>query len=151
MLDRTDALLKSRRRFATQFDSRRVLEGVPGFVPIGVKRFHWLKASPLHAQNRRLPRRLVRNVENQQVLLRRRTTGAMSLGLRKFKMIRQTFPTEHDPFKAFMVGEARDNIEAEPITIEGDQRSEIIGRARYTKGLCLHFCPSGVKTRTKNW
>jgi len=99
-----------------------------------------------------LPFSAVRQVEDQQTVLRGCSASGMAMGLRKLEMIGGSFLAEHHPIETIMVTETMEDVQPQPIAIEADQRIQIVSCAGNSElrnvnhaGSVLKFCKAASR------
>ena len=110
-------------------------------VPVGVVRRHPLEACRRHAITVSFPLIAIGDVEDEEVILGRRSTDLVTAVVRELEMVAPARVTEHDAVEAVMVLEGSEDLEAESSTIHIGDRVEVVGRSGYTK-MSVQLCCS---------
>ena len=97
-------------------------------IPIGIKRGYRLETGGPHRANSGFPFGSIGQIKDQKVILGRRATSGMTVGMRELKMIGCTGPSQHRTVEAAVILKSEENLETEAIAIKTDQRLEMISR-----------------------
>ena len=72
------------------------------------------------------PSLLVGHVEDEQVVLGGGSPSSVAFGVGELEVVRTTLAAEHDAVEALMVFEPPEQIQPEPVPIEGEQGVQVI-------------------------
>src|SRR5690349_1340903 len=106
----------------------RVLESEPFAVPIGVEGGNRRESGGTHALDGGLPFARVGQIEDDEIVRRRRAANGMAAGAGELEMIRRLVVAQHDAVEAVMVLEAVEHGEAEAVAIERQQGIDVVAR-----------------------
>src|SRR5258707_12277237 len=89
----------------------QVLEGPTLLVPVRIERRHGAKARRQHERAPLLTLSAVRQIEDQEVVLRRRPPGAVSLLRRELQMVRRALRPQNRAVEPVVVVETRQYLQ----------------------------------------
>src|ERR1700759_4118714 len=102
-----------------------VLKRLPPHIPVRIEGFHCTEASLLHAPYRLLVTRGLGQVEDKQVVLRRRPARIMALLLDELEVVGHARVAEQNALPALRP-ECQEQLEAQPVAVEGEEGLYVI-------------------------
>src|SRR5688572_3486438 len=80
-----------------------ILECLASYIPVWIVRLHGCVTMSQHSLDCCLPLHFILQVEHQQIFLRGRFAGRMTLLAGEFKMVRRTAMSDHYAVEALMI------------------------------------------------